>query len=119
VPALHPAGDSPLVVQLTCLTGLFAHPEHPSLSEVLLRSATGPVAVISASSLTLPTEQEPFAMLLLQALADPAVETVGEALLRAQQIPGYEHAGGQEIIDTFNLLGDPTLRIGRPAETLP
>ena len=118
VPALQSVGRSPLVVQLTCLTGLFAHPEHQSLSEVLLLSPTGPVATISASSLTLPTEQEPFAAFLLQGLADPAVETVGEALLVAQQSPGFDHAGGQEIIDTFNLLGDPALRIGRPEETL-
>jgi len=46
----------------------------------------------------------------------PPVETVGEALLAAQQSPELNYRGGQEIIDTFNLLGDPALLIARPGD---
>ena len=104
----------PIVTQLTCLAGLFAHPQQNSLAETMLLSRTGPVAIVAATSLTLPTNQEPFAASLLAALADPGVLTVGEALLVAQQAPELDHVGGQEIIDTFNLLGDPAIQVVRP-----
>ncbi len=104
----------PVVTQFTCLTGLFAHPEQPSLGEEMLWLENGPVAVLAATSLTLSTDQEVLAAAFLAALTDPTVKTVGEALLKAQQAPGLDHAGGQEIIDTFTLLGDPALVIVRP-----
>lgn len=105
-----------IVVHLTCLTGLFAHPEETSLGEAMLWRRNGPVAVVAATSLTLPSDQEPFGAALLRALADPAVETVGEALLEAQNSPELDYQGAQEIIDTFNLLGDPALHISRPMD---
>ena len=74
----------------------------------------GPVAVIAATSLTLASDQDLFAAALLAGLADPTVRTIGDALLKAQTAPGLDTAGGQEIIDTFTLLGDPALTIGRP-----
>ena len=107
-------GKPPIVVQLTCLTGLFAHPSKSSLSEVMLWSDSGPVAVVAATSLTLPVEQQPFGVALIEALSDPSVETIGEALLIAQRSPNLNHKGGQEIVDTFHLLGDPALVISRP-----
>ncbi len=100
----------PIVVHLTCLSGYFAHPLQSSLAEEMLWHASGPVAVIAATSLTLSSYQEPFATALLEALVDPDVLTVGDALLRAQQTPGID----QEVVDTFSLLGDPALIISRP-----
>jgi hypothetical protein len=100
----------PIVVHLTCLSGYFAHPVQSSLAEEMLWHPSGPVAVIAATSLTLSSYQEPFATALLEALADPNVLTVGDALLRAQQTPGID----QEVVDTFSLLGDPALIISRP-----
>ena len=104
----------PIVIHLTCLTGYFAHPEQDSLAEKMLWHPNGPVAVIAASSLTLSSHQEPFAAALLEALIDPAVRTMGDALLHAQGAPGLDSDEGQEVIDTFSLLGDPTLVITRP-----
>lgn len=115
---LHAPGRPPIVVQLTCLTGLFAHPERTSISEDLLLLDRGPVAVIAATSLTLSADQEPFGAALIQALADPSVGTVGEALFKAQHAPGLDSSGGQEVIDTFVLLGDPTLTVVRPQPAL-
>jgi hypothetical protein len=106
VPDHHP----PIVVHLTCLSGYFAHPLQSSLAEEMLWHPDGPVAVIAATSLTLSSYQEPFATALLEALVDPNVLTVGDALLRAQQVPGID----QEVVDTFSLLGDPALVIARP-----
>ena len=114
VPALNPSGNVPIVVQLTCLSGLFAHPETQSLSETLLLDDDGPVLLVGATSLTLSAHQEPFAVALLQRLQDPSVERVGDALWQAKQELDVSNSGLQEISDTFGLLGDPSTMIVRP-----
>lgn len=106
----------PIVVQLTCLTGLFAHPEITSLSEVMLTSKNGPALIVGATSLTLSTHQEPFATALLQALQDPAVERMGDALQLAREPLNVDVPALREISDTFVLLGDPSARIMRPLD---
>lgn len=107
---------SPIVLQLTCLTGLFAHPEITSLSEVMLTAEDGPALVIGATSLTLSLHQEPFAAALLQALQDPSVERIGDALQIARDPLDIDLTGLREISDTFVLLGDPSARIVRPPD---
>jgi hypothetical protein len=114
VPTLNTNGNAPIVVQLTCLTGLFAHPETESLSETLLLDDDGPVLVVGATSLTLSAHQEPFAVALLQRLQDPSVERVGDALWQAKQELDVSNGGMREISDTFGLLGDPSTVIVRP-----
>lgn len=114
VPALADAATPPIVVQLTCLTGLFAHPEITSLSERLLLQEDGPVLTIAATSLTLSSLQEPFAIALLQALQDPTVLRIGDALQLAKQSLDVTNDGLREISDTFGLFGDPSALIVRP-----
>ena len=114
VESLHSSATSPIVLQLTCLTGLFAHPEVTSLSEVMLTHRNGPALIIGATSLTLSVHQEPFAAALLQALQDPSVERVGDALQHARQELDVSSTGLREISDTFVLLGDPSARVVRP-----
>lgn len=108
--------SSPIVVQLTCLTGLFAHPEVTSLSEAMLTQENGPALVIGATSLTLSLYQEPFAAALMQALQDPSLERVGDALQIARGTLDMDVIGLREINDTFVLLGDPSARIARPQQ---
>lgn len=105
----------PIVVQLTCLTGLFAQPGVESLAEVMLQHKNGPVLTIAATSLTLSDQQEPFGTVLLQNLNDPAVQRIGDAFQRAKlSLTTDQNAGLQEISDTFALLGDPSALIVRP-----
>jgi hypothetical protein len=104
----------PIVTQFTCLTGFFGHPQLISLSEAMLRAQNGPVATIAATSLTLAANQELFAAAFLAQLADPETFRIGDALLRAQRLPGLDTGGGQEVVATFHLLGDPALVIARP-----
>ncbi len=109
------AATPPIVLQLTCLTGLFAHPELTSLSETMLLHEQGPVLIIAATSLTLSVHQEPFALSLLQNLQDPGNGRIGDAFQRAKQSLTIENNNGlREISDTFALLGDPSARIIRP-----
>jgi hypothetical protein len=105
----------PIVLQLTCLTGLFSHPDQTSLAEAMLLNEGGPVLVVAASSLTLSAHQEPFAATFLQQLQDRSVTRVGDAFLTAKQALDVETSTGyREISDTFGLLGDPSALIARP-----
>ncbi|MBE2220478.1 MAG: hypothetical protein IAF02_03005 [Anaerolineae bacterium] len=104
----------PIVVQLTCLTGLFTQPDQPSLTEVMLNHESGPVLSVAATSLTLSSNQEPFAVSLIQQLNDPAVTRMGDAFQAAKLSLDIQNSGMREISDTFALFGDPSARIVRP-----
>ncbi len=105
----------PIIVQLTCLSGLFAHQAITSLSEQMLVQEGGPVLIIGATSLTLPNDQEPFALNLFQNLQDPAITRIGDAFTQAKRAMPVDIAPGlQEISDTFVLFGDPSALIVRP-----
>jgi hypothetical protein len=117
VPALGNKASAAIVVQLTCLTGFFAHPSTRSLSELMLRHHQGPVLLISATSLTLSSSQAPFAVNLLIELQDRGVARIGDALQNARlKLNIAENNNLREISDTFALLGDPSTRIIRPEE---
>lgn len=116
VPSLKSAGAPPIVLQFTCLTGFFAHPQTTSISEAMLHHDEGPVLLVAATSLTLSSSQEPFAVALLRALQDPAVERVGDALQAAKlSLDVASNDSLREISDTFGLLGDPSTIIQRPS----
>lgn len=114
VGALRSVGPPPIVLQLTCLTGFFAHPTATSISEQMLLHPGGPVLLVAATSLTLSSSQEPFGASFLQELQDPRVVRIGDAFLRAKQSLDITNPLLQEVSDTFGLLGDPSTRIVRP-----
>jgi hypothetical protein len=106
----------PIVTQFSCLTGQFAHPGTRSISETLLQHPGGPVLLVAATSLTVSSHQSPLAIALMEALRDPAIERMGDALQQAKNTLDIEkNSGLQEISDTFLLIGDPSARIVRPA----
>ena len=106
----HPS----VVLQLTCLSGLFAHPEVTSLTEEMMRHPQGPVLHVAATSLTLSSSQETFANHLLQYLLDPTFTRIGDAFQEAKQALDVGNRGLLEISDTFALFGDPSALIVRP-----
>ena len=107
--------STPIVLQLTCLTGLFSHPEQESLAEGMLLHPNGPVLIVAASSLTLSAHQEPFAAELLRQLQDTSYSKNWRCLLGAKQTLDVEGSSGfREISDTFALFGDPSATITRP-----
>lgn len=115
----EPAGAQPIVLQFTCLTGQFGHPQVKSISEAMLQHDNGPVLLVAASSLTLSSQQAPFASALLRALQDPAYERIGDAFTTAKAALDVQRSSGlQEVSDTFNLIGDPSARIVRPDRLL-
>lgn len=104
----------PIVLQLTCLSGLFAHPEIQSLSETLISNENGPVLLVGATSLTLSSSQEPFANAFLQAIQAGDVTHIGDAFQQAKQTLDVNRLDLLEISDTFSLFGDPSAVIKRP-----
>lgn len=104
----------PIVFTVTCLSGFFEHPVTPSLGETLLRAGDGGAvaALVPSSAAVLPDQR-----LLAQGLADALAarsgetpETLGDIVLRAQGTLTDASVGVREVLLTFNLLGDPTLK---------
>ncbi|MFZ0544110.1 MAG: C25 family cysteine peptidase [Candidatus Promineifilaceae bacterium] len=114
VSGLRSNGSPPIVMQLTCLTGFFAHPTISSLSEQMLLNDNGPVLVVAATSLTLSSSQTPFGINLADELENPETERMGDALNNAKLALNVDNLNLREISDTFGLLGDPSALIVRP-----
>jgi len=114
VTSLESSFATPIVLQLTCLTGLFAHPSVESLSETMLHHENGPVAIIAPTSLSLSDDQKPFGVAIIEALQDRRVRRVGDALLQAKaELDIDSSVALREISDTFGLLGDPSAPVLR------
>ncbi len=114
--ALANAERLPVMINITCLAGLFSHPEVESLSEIMLWNPDGgAVASLGATSLTLPPDQAFLSRALVETLLAQPQARLGEVLLAAQQaLPAGEYPGVREVMDTFLLFGDPALRLPRP-----
>ncbi len=109
----------PVVFTVTCLSGLFEHPTTPSLGETLLRTANGgAVAALVPSSAAVLSDQWLLARELASALSarpDGATPRTLGAVVRQAQAGLPDGLGGiREILLTFNLLGDPALRLDNP-----
>ncbi len=112
VPRLQNKDRYPIMINMTCLTGLFTHPKETSLAEaVLWQPLAGAVAVLAPTSLTLPTEQGFLSQALIEALLDQPDVTLGEALLYARRQISLENTGSMDVMETFLLFGDPALRV--------
>jgi hypothetical protein len=106
VAALAPGDRLPVVLAMTCYSAPFDHPTADSIGEKFLREpGRGAVAVIAASWRNAP------AFALSKAVVDEllAAPTVGEALARAKRA-----SRSPELVEQYNLLGDPALRLQRP-----
>lgn len=101
----------PVIITMTCLTGLFSHPSQTSVAEALLWNPQGgAVAVFAPTSLTLPTSQNQLNQALVEALLDQRLP-LGEAVLRAKRTLPLTSADSHDVVATFNLLGDPALTL--------
>lgn len=115
VAALQNGAKLPVVINMTCLTGLFTHPRVQSLAETLLWKADGgAVAVLAPTSLTLADDQSFLSNALVQAYLKDRTARLGDIFLQAQrQVPAGD-AGTQDVLRTFLLFGDPALKLVQP-----
>ncbi len=99
----------PVVLQMTCFTGFFHHPQYPTLDESWVRhSGGGAIAAWGGTGLGVGTGHT-----ILQQGFYRAVMTQGETILGAAALAGKMEllAAGiyQDLLDTYTLLGDPAL----------
>lgn len=109
-----PKGERlPVVFSFTCLNGLFTHPKAVSMAEAwLFQPASGAVAVLAPTSLTLARDQAMLYNPLVRRLADDPGISLGKALLSAQQgLASAAGPDGEDVLLTFLFFGDPALNL--------
>lgn len=112
VTALTGMQQLPVVLNFTCLTGLFTHPKIESLAETMLwQPGGGAVAALAPTSLTLPTDQSFLYKPFVQAMLDDPSGSLGDFLLSARRQVPTDAPGRRDVMETFLLLGDPALQL--------
>jgi hypothetical protein len=101
---------SPIMLQFTCLTGLFMHPSQVSITESLLwQPESGSVGILAPTSLTISYDQGYLADGFVQALLRSENSRLGDVILEAwHQIP-VDKDNTRDVMKTFLLFGDPAL----------
>ncbi len=105
------ADFAPLVVNFTCLTGYFIHPEYDSISEKLLLYENGPIAIIAPTSLTLSDSQDQLSTALAEEIASNKYLTIGELWVQVQGKQIITNAKDKDVLLTYLLFGDPAARL--------
>jgi hypothetical protein len=108
----------PILLNFTCLTGLFTHPTVESLTEALLwQPGGGAIASLASTSLTLADNQGDLSASLAANLFAPAPDALplrlGDAFLAAQRQLPTQGANALDVLNTFLLFGDPALVVAR------
>lgn len=102
----------PVVLSMTCLTGLYTHPEMESLADAFLfNPGGGAVAVLAPSSLTLAADQSFLSRPLAQEMLGNPQATLGEVHLAARRQIDLDSPGQRDVMMTFILFGDPALSL--------
>ncbi len=115
VAALNNGDHLPVVLNLTCLTGLFTHPKVESLAETLLwKQNGGAVAVLAPTSLTLATNQSLLSNAFVDAFVADPTAPLGQIVLKAWRAVPITDPSTQDVLRTFTLFGDPALRLVQP-----
>jgi hypothetical protein len=105
----------PVILNFTCLTGLFTHPNEESLAESLLFNPNGgAVAVLAPTSPTLPTDQSFLSNAFVDAMILQSKTRLGDIILYAwREVPTNSNSA-VDVMQTFLLFGDPALKIPIP-----
>ena len=112
--SLAPLDRPPFALFAACSAGAYANPGSLSLTDTLVLSPGGAIAVWAASGLSLDEDARPFNQRLAQALATNPQARLGD-LLRQTMV---DHIAGDACWKQpyiFNLAGDPGLRLTGPA----
>src|SRR6185295_413998 len=127
----------PIMVVIACSTGEYDSNGGDCIGELLYKRARGPVAFIGGSRVTQPYGNGLFSHKLVERVFADGTRTLGEALWEAKaavvakdtsplrlqadaiaasiQGPGALEPMRKDVILQYNLLGDPALKIRRPA----
>jgi hypothetical protein len=119
VPGLANRDHLPVLTALTCTVNRFGVPGVPPLGELLVKSADGGAAAVWApSGLSLHGEAGLLAERFYRRLSDPAPDRLGDLI--TQSLHEFKSIGGDiSMLEIYNLLGDPALRLRRAAGSAP
>jgi uncharacterized repeat protein (TIGR01451 family) len=110
--ALTNGSSLPVFLIMDCLNGFFQDVyEEPLAVALMLAPNGGAVAVLASSGLNQPSPQTKFDKLIVQNAFNAPYPALGDAILNAKS--GINDISVRE---TFNLLGDPAMRIKSPAQ---
>jgi hypothetical protein len=104
----------PLVVAMSCLNGYFveAFQGWDSLAEVFMKSADkGAVAMFASTGMTAPEEQVLLDGGLFEALFEQGERRLGEAVGYGKRTLLANSEGGEDVVRTFMLFGDPAMEM--------
>lgn len=111
VSTLHNGDRLPVVLEMTCFTGFFHHPQYPTLDESLLRRAGGgAIAVLGSTGLGVSTGHTALQVGFLQAVMAQGETKLGAAVL-AGKTTLYATGFHLDLLDTMTLFGDPALKL--------
>ncbi len=103
----------PVVLEMTCFTGSFQIPAFPTLDEALLRHpGGGAVAVWGSTGLGIATGHHWLAEGFMKTIYQDGISDIGSATL-AGKLNLLSVGSHLDLIDTFNLLGDPATNLER------
>jgi hypothetical protein len=112
VATLSNAPMFPIMTAITCVAGRFEIPGHTVIGEAMfLDSDGGAISVWAPSGLSFNDEAKVFEGHLVQAIFNQGATTLGEAILAASQAYA-SGAHARDMLEIYNLLGDPALVIG-------
>lgn len=118
VPRLNNWGRWPFVIAATCYTGAFDVPDTTTLGQELMRAGGGAIGVLASSG---PSWGNTMEWTVFDALDLHGLRLQGDVALSAK----YQLAGGYppsgyvaDMISSFNLLGDPGIRLTLASDAL-
>ncbi len=120
IPSLTNTGKYPFFAPMTCLEGYFIFPrapgwDYPSLAESVVRvSDKGAIASFSPAGFGLSTGHDILAQGLYEALFNDGDTQFGVATTLAKFFLEANSIGFRDLIDTYNLFGDPATRLNLP-----
>jgi len=105
---LNNSNKLPFVMSMSCYSAPFDHPFADSIGEKFIREPkVGAVAVLASSWRNAPDST--FSKYILESLYENPDKSVGQAILA-----GKRKYRGRIMVEMYNLLGDPALRLAIP-----
>ncbi|HUS10296.1 MAG TPA: C25 family cysteine peptidase [Pyrinomonadaceae bacterium] len=105
-PALTNTNRLSVFTMMTCFNGYFQDAYNDSLSEALLKSQSGAVAVWASTTLTEPSGQNVIGAEFYRLLFGPQPITLGDAVRAAKAV-----TNDADVRRTWTLFGDPAMRL--------
>lgn len=113
--ALTNGGKLFMLLPMTCYDGYFQMPGSASVSEAMVaRAGGGAIASWAPTGLGVATHHDVIDRAFFEAVMTKGIKRIGPAI-QYSKAALYAAAGATDILDTFNLLGDPATKLALPS----